>query len=138
MNYNNEGVHWAYLANVCLNMETLEITLFQKNERKVVTDRLEGYQHLWKFKRRMESFPGNPLSAVVWDDDGAWMIIPGWQRHTSHFFENIVMVNHRASNPSAMPPVVHSCGVYTRCGTCSSLASRCARKSSGRRGFWRR
>lgn len=105
MNYNVNGVHWAYLSNVCLNMETLEINYFYEKNRRKFNDILEGYQHFWKFKSINAAFPGNPAQSMVWDDDGAWMIIPGWQRHTSHFFENIVMVNHRSVNPSVMPPV---------------------------------
>ena len=137
-NFNVEGVHWAYLTNACLGMETLEIFFFRGKNRRKFTDRLEGYQHLWKFRTLDTSFPGDPSESVVWDDDGAWMIIPGWLRHTSHFFENIVIVNHRSVNPSVMPPVTLLLHLQRRCDTFSFRAFRCRRRSSGRRECCRR
>ena len=56
---------------------------------------MEGYQHLWQFKTLTTPFPNQTDSThMIYDDDGAWIIIPGWLQHTSHFSENIIMVNH--------------------------------------------
>lgn len=105
-NYNEDGIHWAYLSNVCMNMNSLELMIFQEKKNGGFEDRLEGYQHLWKFKKHYRPFPEETDDAsIIWNEEGAWMIIPGWSRHTSHFSENIMMVNHRASNPSSLPPV---------------------------------
>lgn len=105
-NYNLDGIHWAYLSNVCMEMTNLQLLLFQEKPSSRFEERLEGYQHMWKFKKVYESFPEeNDSNVLFWSRKGAWMIIPGWSQHTSHFTENILMVNHRAADPSQLPPV---------------------------------
>lgn len=100
-----EGVHVVYLTNACLSVYSRLIYLFSKN--KTFSERLNGFQHLWVFKTLHTQFPEKSNEEyLVWDDDGAWMIIPGWRQHTSHFSENIIMVNHRATHPQRFPPVV--------------------------------
>ena len=105
-NYNEEGIHWAYLSNVCLKLNSLEIQIYQEKRNSAFESRLEGYQHLWKFRKQYQPYPSKDSTDVAfWEEEGAWMIIPGWSRHTSHFSENIMMVNHHAVNPSLLPPV---------------------------------
>ena len=87
-------------------MRTLNIVVFVEKLDSRFAGRLDGYQHLWKFQRLETPFADILNKSVLWDDDGAWMVIPGWERHTSHFSENIMIVNHRAANPRALPPVV--------------------------------
>lgn len=102
--YDLDGVHCAYLTNVCMSMSSLTFTMF--SERRSFRERLDGFQHLWVFKTTKSSFPSNSDSEyLIWEGEGAWMIIPGWQQHTSHFSENIMMINHRAVHPDTLPPV---------------------------------
>ena len=134
--YEYEGVHAAYLTNACLSISRLEIQLFSNTT--TFSKRLEGYQHLWQFKTVTTSFPKQTdRSHVIYDDDGAWMIIPGWQQHTSHFTENIIMVNHRATHPDKFPPVCVGFSMERRWDTCFCRNFARKKRSNGRRGSWK-
>ena len=99
---------------------------------------MEGYQHLWQFKTLTTPFPNQTDSThMIYDDDGAWIIIPGWLQHTSHFSENIIMVNHRATHPDKFPPVCTGCSMECRWETCFCRAFAWKKRSNGRRGSWK-
>ena len=118
--YEFDGVHVIYLTNACLSMKQFFIYLYSNTT--TFSERLEGFQHLWQFKTLTTPFPKQTDSDhVVWDDDGAWMIIPGWQQHTSHFSENIIMINHRATQPQKFPPVTIDCSMHCRWDMCFCL-----------------
>lgn len=116
-----DGVHWAHLSNVCIQRGTLNLVVFlDSHQHNPFSERLKGYQHRWVFRSVIGSFPSEDSDHVMYEGDGSWMIIPGWSQHTSHFAENAMIVNHRASNPSSLPPVGVGLEINTRCVIFSS------------------
>ena len=69
------------------------------------SERLHGFQHRWVFKRQKSTFPSPSTEFRFFEGEDSWMIIPGWSKHTSHFAENAMIINHRASYPASLPPV---------------------------------
>ena len=132
--YDNGGIHWAHLSNVCLHRGSRNLVVFLDNhQHNPFSERLNGYQHRWVFKTVVGPFPSNDSDHVLYDGDGSWMIIPGWSQHTSHFAENAMIVNHRASNPSVLPPVGSESTLNCRCGTFFFLNSFEKRRLNGLR-----
>lgn len=132
--YDNKGIHWAHLSNVCLQRGTRNLMVFlDSHQHNPFSERLRGYQHRWKFKSVTGPFPSSDFDHVLYEGDGSWMIIPGWSQHTSHFAENAMIVNHRASNPSALPPVGFGNNLNTRCEMSFSHNSFEKRKLSGQK-----
>ena len=130
--YDNEGIHWAFIKNVCMDMHSLELHIFN-SKKSASLGRMTGFQHRWRFRESIDAFP--PSSHTLFNETGAWMIIPGWLKHTSHFTENAIMVNHHASNPAVLPPVPLHCLVDRRCVTCFSPSFTERTRLSGRRGL---
>lgn len=97
-----EGIAWGYLKNVCYNMKTQFMELYKPTEDKIIRGRIEGFQHLWVYKE----FVGEMKEEYQINRGlNAWMIIPGWTKHTSHFSQNVFFINHRNSHPTWYPPV---------------------------------
>lgn len=128
--YDNEGIHWAFIKDVCMDMRSLELFIFN-SKKSASMGRLNGFQHRWRFRGSIDAFP--PSSHILFNETGAWMIIPGWLKHTSHFTENAIMVNHHASSPAGLPPVCSFPFVDHRCVTCFFPSFTEKTKSSGQR-----
>ena len=87
-------------------MGNLNLLVYIGNGRNnPFSERLRGFQHRWTFKRQNKAFPSPSTEFRYFEGEDNWMIIPGWSQHTSHFAENAMIINHRASNPASFPPV---------------------------------
>ncbi|KAK8813297.1 hypothetical protein WA158_002889 [Blastocystis sp. Blastoise] len=97
-----DGLNWGYFKNACYNMKTQHIELYRKTSTPFVPKRILGFQHLWVYDEFESPLPESYQMNIGMN---AWMIIPGWTRHTSHFSQNIFWVNHRNAHPDWYPPM---------------------------------
>ena len=86
-----------------------------------LSNRLPQFQYRWGFRYSDFPFPVNNSDYPVFRGNGSWMIIPGWLKHTSHFAQNAIIINHHLHSMNDLPPVILLGSGDYRCATCSYL-----------------
>lgn len=75
--------------------------------KRGLKNRLPHFQWRWAFNYEEREIPVDSKEYPIIDEDGSWLIIPGWLRHTSHFAQNAIMINYYLTHKEILPPVVN-------------------------------
>lgn len=105
--HEENGIVWAYASNICFNFKQLVVEAFGEPEgSRGLNKRLPHFQWRWAFKYQEMPIPVDSKEYPIIEEDGSWLIIPGWLRHTSHFAQNAIMINYYIHHKEILPPVV--------------------------------
>lgn len=106
-------------SNVCFNFDSKVFEAFKEPDGDDgLSKRLPNFQWRWVFKYENHPIPENEKDYPIIDEDGSWVIIPGWLGHTSHFAQNAIMMNYYLHHKEILPPVSVCLLVYPRCVVC--------------------
>lgn len=105
--YDENGIVWVFASNVCFNFKKQIFEVFgEPRGMRGLSKRIHNFQWRWVFKYTEGKIPDDPTEYPMIDEEGSWIIIPGWLRHTSHLAQNAIMVNYHLHHKEILPPVL--------------------------------
>ena len=101
------GISWVYATHTCYNYRSFMVEYFVENSQyRNKIAKPPHFQYRWGFKSFGIPFPENdPNFPLFGEDNGSWIIVPGWLKHTSHLTQNAIIINHHLHYMNSLPPV---------------------------------
>lgn len=104
--HEENGIVWVFASNVCFDFRRQVCEVFAEPQgSRGLMNRVQNFQWRWEFKYTNNPIPTNSKDYPTIDEEGSWMIIPGWVKHTSHLAQNAIMISYHLHHREILPPV---------------------------------